>query len=92
MTPTTAALDSQSLPIHLTNIGAVPTIDGGRALQQIEGTPPSIFNRPRGCAFHPRCPRAETVCTTDDPALRPVAGTDCACHLPLDTPAMEEPA
>ena len=37
---------------------------------------------PPGCRFHPRCPHAEAVCRTDDPALLPVgAGHGAACHL-----------
>jgi len=38
---------------------------------------------PSGCRFHPRCPRAEARCRTEDPALRPVApGRSAACHFP----------
>ena len=37
---------------------------------------------PPGCRFHPRCPHAEAVCRTDDPALLPTApGHEAACHL-----------
>ncbi|XDA97903.1 ABC transporter ATP-binding protein [Sulfitobacter sp. LCG007] len=64
-------------------IGAVPTIDGSRALQQIEGTPPSILNRPPGCSFHPRCSRAQAICAAVDPGLRRTGGTECACHFPI---------
>ena len=66
-------------------IGAVPSLDGTGKLQQIDGTPPSIFNRPTGCSFHPRCTRAEAICQTQVPELADVGRTDCACHLPLVT-------
>jgi len=64
-------------------LGAVPTLDGTGALRQIEGTPPSIFDRPPGCSFHPRCDRAKPICASDDPALRDCGSTECACHFPL---------
>ena len=67
-------------------IGAVPTLEGDGALRQIEGTPPSIFDRPTGCSFNPRCDRAEALCRRDDPALRPCGATRAACHFPLVQP------
>ena len=39
----------------------------------LEGEPPSPFNIPQGCRFHPRCPFAVQACTETDPALMPVA-------------------
>ncbi|MEP3326195.1 MAG: ABC transporter ATP-binding protein [Nitratireductor sp.] len=67
-------------------IGAVPSLDGSGKLRQIEGTPPSIFSRPAGCRFHPRCDRAQQLCTHDDPPLTPKEATLCACHFPLTRP------
>ncbi|MGR3455932.1 ABC transporter ATP-binding protein [Pseudooceanicola sp.] len=64
-------------------IGAVPTLDSRGTLQQIEGTPPSIFSRPPGCSFHPRCPRAGAPCRIETPCLLPQGDTACACHFPL---------
>ncbi|MEM2238016.1 MAG: ABC transporter ATP-binding protein [Candidatus Caldarchaeum sp.] len=48
----------------------------------IKGEPPSPFNIPRGCRFHPRCPKAFDRCFVEDPVLRRV-GKDryVACHL-----------
>ena len=46
----------------------------------LEGEPPSPFNIPQGCRFHPRCPFAVQACTETDPALLPVAvGHESAC-------------
>jgi oligopeptide/dipeptide ABC transporter ATP-binding protein len=81
--PTDAIFYDTAHPYTAGLIGAVPTIDGGGQLRQIDGTPPSIFGRPPGCSFHPRCPRAAAPCRTSDPDLRPVGGSHCACHFPL---------
>jgi oligopeptide/dipeptide ABC transporter ATP-binding protein len=63
-------------------LAALPRLDaGGAPLVGIEGRPPSLRDRPPGCAFHPRCLLAEALCRTDRPALRPVGATWCACHL-----------
>jgi len=72
-------------------IGAVPTLDGSTRLRQIEGTPPSIWDRPPGCAFAPRCPLATDICRAEDPPLTPKGETRAACHhadrVPEATPA-----
>ncbi|WP_048646346.1 ABC transporter ATP-binding protein [Nitratireductor soli] len=34
----------------------------GEELRQIPGTTPSLLNLPQGCAFAPRCPRADDLC------------------------------
>ena len=41
-------------------------------LEPIPGQPPSLVNRPPGCAFHPRCVHSQgrEVCRTDIPELR----------------------
>lgn len=36
----------------------------GEPLQPIQGTVPSIASLPRGCRFHPRCPKAMDTCKT----------------------------
>ncbi|MEM2651346.1 MAG: ABC transporter ATP-binding protein [Candidatus Caldarchaeum sp.] len=48
----------------------------------IKGEPPSPFNIPKGCRFHPRCPKAFDRCMVEDPALREVGKNRyVACHL-----------
>ena len=49
------------------------------------GEIPNPINPPSGCAFHPRCPIAQTgICDTEQPALLPVKDVNdhlAACHL-----------
>ncbi len=48
----------------------------------LDGEPPNPAARPSGCAFHPRCPHAVSVCRTTAPALRTVGPQrTAACHL-----------
>src|SRR5262249_36186037 len=36
--------------------------EGRRMIRPIPGDPPSLLHRPAGCAFHPRCPSAMSIC------------------------------
>ena len=51
-------------------------------IAQLRGEPPSPIELPTGCRFHPRCPVAQDICTTQDPA-KSQAGPDHTvnCHL-----------
>ena len=46
-------------------------------LVAVPGAAPSPAQYPQGCRFHPRCPAAMAVCTTEAPMLR----DGVACHL-----------
>ena len=55
-------------------------------LRPIPGQPPSLINRPSGCAFHPRCflSQGRLQCREDVPALRSIDGGEdhrSACHF-----------
>ncbi|MGI8776840.1 MAG: ABC transporter ATP-binding protein [Acidimicrobiales bacterium] len=55
-------------------------------LYRIAGQPPSLIHVPNGCAFHPRCFRAELPepCATARPDLAPATGDPghhSACHF-----------
>ena len=39
-----------------------------RRLRPIEGTPPDLFNPPKGCGYFARCPHAMKICKADQPA------------------------
>ncbi|MGL5735566.1 MAG: ABC transporter ATP-binding protein [Beijerinckiaceae bacterium] len=54
----------------------------GEPLRQIPGSTPALVNLPPGCAFAPRCSRADSVCTVM-PAITNDAGRSFRCHHPL---------
>ena len=56
---------------------ADPTVKRNRIL--LEGEPPSPFDPPPGCAFHPRCPLAFDRCRVEKPPLERKQERDVAC-------------
>ncbi|MFD3519727.1 ABC transporter ATP-binding protein [Streptomyces sp. NPDC058653] len=51
-------------------LDSIPRLDQkGRDLYAIKGLPPNLTRIPAGCAFNPRCPRAQDICRTDVPPL-----------------------
>ena len=61
---------------------AIPAV--GRdvdSLVQIDGSMPRLHEIPRGCAFHPRCPRAIERCDRERPDLAPSEASQVACWL-----------
>ena len=72
-------------------LSAVPVADPNTAAQRerivLIGDVPSPINPPSGCHFHTRCPKAQELCVTDDPALEtkfadPLSHV-AACHFPV---------
>jgi peptide/nickel transport system ATP-binding protein len=67
-------------------LNAVPQVrrDPPKNRSRLAGEPPSPLSRPTGCSFHPRCPRAEARCATDEPALLAIsdhATRESACFF-----------
>ena len=63
-----------------------PSMNPARRIEEppITGDPPNPIDPPSGCRFHTRCPFAEEVCTTTDPALGSWQGLQshvAACHM-----------
>jgi peptide/nickel transport system ATP-binding protein len=60
----------------------------GRRLAAIPGASPDPEALPPGCAFAPRCPRADPLCCAAvPPRLRPSEGREILCRLPTDAVA-----
>ena len=64
---------------------------------ELDGEPPSPYDVPAGCRFHPRCALASDICRATDPPLLEVGPAhDSAClkadelaAIPLPDPAQE---
>ncbi len=81
--PVDAVLRRARHPYTQALLSAVPRIDAPGVAQKLAGDPPSPSHPPHGCAFHPRCPRAQARCASDSPALAAdAAGHPVACWFP----------
>ncbi|MFJ5369700.1 ABC transporter ATP-binding protein [Bosea sp. CER48] len=73
-------------PRHPYTAGLMASIPSVHArhehLNQIDGAMPRLNAIPSGCAFNPRCGRAEGFCRDNKPGL-PLAAHAAACHFPL---------
>jgi oligopeptide/dipeptide ABC transporter ATP-binding protein len=68
-------------------LDAVPIADPQRIRKgaKLPGDPPSPMHPPEGCAFHPRCSRADAKCRDMEPELGPrISNHQTACYHPLD--------
>jgi oligopeptide/dipeptide ABC transporter ATP-binding protein len=79
-------------PYTASLLSAVPVVEvGGKRRERVilEGGVPSAITPPSGCRFHPRCPKAQQICSEVDPELNPVDGDASgvhlvACHFPVE--------
>jgi peptide/nickel transport system ATP-binding protein len=77
-----AVLHEPAHPYTRALVSAIP--HPGRTGQRmvLQGDPPNPADRPSGCAFHPRCPIANSLCAREAPVLKPRAdGRLIACHV-----------
>jgi oligopeptide/dipeptide ABC transporter ATP-binding protein len=82
--PTQALIAQPRHPYTDGLLRARPTLEARAddALPAIPGAPPDPRQLPQGCAFAPRCPRADASCRRQ-PALETMGATAVACHHPL---------
>jgi peptide/nickel transport system ATP-binding protein/oligopeptide transport system ATP-binding protein len=68
-------------------LSAVPVPDPSASPSErrvLSGDVPSPANPPRACRFHTRCPKAQALCSQQEPLLQERdSGTSAACHFPL---------
>jgi peptide/nickel transport system ATP-binding protein len=80
--PVHEVIHSPAHPYTAGLMASIPdmTIERER-LNQIDGAMPRLNAIPKGCAYHPRCPRAFDRCTQERPELIPAGATSAACWL-----------
>jgi peptide/nickel transport system ATP-binding protein len=63
-------------------IASLPSLDHKESLRGIPGLAPLLRDLPSGCAFHPRCPKAQDRCVQERPEAREIEkGVLVACHF-----------
>jgi oligopeptide/dipeptide ABC transporter ATP-binding protein len=80
--PTTELLHAPRHPYTAALLAAAPSFDRSRTLAPIPGAPPSPFDRPDGCPFHPRCSHALPSCAGERPQLTADGRRRLACWNP----------
>ncbi|WP_029030797.1 ABC transporter ATP-binding protein [Salinarimonas rosea] len=87
--PAEAVIASPRHPYTQGLLASVPSLhEPGERLPQVPGSAPPPMERPEGCAFRPRCPRATDACLVD-PVIQTYDGERRAalCHHPIEPDA-----
>ena len=81
--PTEEVFGDPRHPYTAALMAAAPSLDFERrdTREAVAGELPSPLSIPKGCAFHPRCPRAIDICRTTPPADWSAGERRAACHL-----------
>jgi oligopeptide/dipeptide ABC transporter ATP-binding protein len=70
---------------------ADPDVSSRKRRQILTGDVPSPTNPPAACRFHTRCPKAQELCSVEEPLLEPKDGGNlAACHFPLTDTEVRE--
>lgn len=84
--PTRTLLEAPKHPYTRALLSAVPRLFERKRRIELLGEPPSPAHPPTGCAFHPRCYRAEARCSAETPTLHDGAvDHPCACFFAHDS-------
>jgi peptide/nickel transport system ATP-binding protein len=83
--PTLEIINDPQHPYTQGLLNALPQMTlPGQRLNQIQGSMPSLTERPSGCAFHPRCPYATPKCQQEQPNFIHSGVSSVSCFLVED--------
>lgn len=90
--PSDALYRAPMHPYTVALMASIPSPDPARRDEAVDrtihGEPPSPIDPPSGCRFRTRCPRAQSICASEEPPLRELApGHLGACHFPVTAEA-----
>ncbi len=85
--------DTARHPYTRALLSAAPAADPEEASSRqriiLVGDVPSPLDPPAGCKFHPRCPKAQELCSNTEPPLEAKSGDPdthrTACHFPVES-------
>jgi oligopeptide/dipeptide ABC transporter ATP-binding protein len=84
MAPTAELYEKPLHPYAIALLSSIPIPDPTVKRERLilTGEVPSPVNPPKGCRFHPRCPKAMAICSKEEPKLLDAGkGHLVACHL-----------
>ncbi|MFT7058546.1 MAG: peptide/nickel transport system ATP-binding protein [Pseudorhodobacter sp.] len=84
--PVDAIYANQAHPYTASLFASMPSMDPANRTTEppLTGDPPNPINPPSGCRFHTRCRFAQSICSAERPALKPLSGDQdhmAACHI-----------
>ncbi|MFZ1468719.1 MAG: ABC transporter ATP-binding protein [Paracoccaceae bacterium] len=85
--PVASLFETPHHPYTAALLSALPERATERRLPTIPGVVPGQFDRPVGCLFSPRCPRADDLCRSTPPPVQPADLGHARCHYPIATAA-----
>ena len=85
--PADALFEAPAHPYTRALLSSMPSMDPDHRTEEVPlaGDPPNPINPPAGCRFHPRCPLAAPVCSTQVPERVPALSrqaVSCLIHQP----------
>ena len=90
--PVATLFEAPHHPYTSALLAAIPERSAGKRLPTIPGVVPGQGDRPNGCLFNPRCPKADDRCRTIVPPRQPPMLGEALCHYPMNAPASAEAA
>jgi oligopeptide/dipeptide ABC transporter ATP-binding protein len=84
--PVGQVFEERRHPYTQSLIASTPQHIAAHGFASAVGSPPNLYDLPRGCVYKDRCPKAQAVCETNLPTIELDPTHRVRCHLPNDRP------